>query len=102
MDILRDSQLVIFSHGTTFITFSYKSLAVFLLNYCKVRGGENQKWRWIFAFDRCVGVQWLQLASGIENPFSLEVRGGVLMLLWDTLPVAWHSFLLSSVDMGLW
>ena len=30
MDILRDSQLVIFSHSTIFITFSYRSLAGFL------------------------------------------------------------------------
>ena len=30
MNILRDSQLVIFSHSTIFITFSYKSLAGFL------------------------------------------------------------------------
>ena len=30
MDILRDSQLVFFSHSTTFITLSYKSLAEFL------------------------------------------------------------------------
>ena len=54
MDILRDSQLVIFSHSTIFIKFSYKSLAGFLLNSCKVRGDEYRKWRWIFAFDRCV------------------------------------------------
>ena len=51
MDILKSSQLVIFSHSTIFITFSYRSLAGFLF---KVRGGENRKWRWIFAFDRCV------------------------------------------------
>ena len=31
MDILRASQLVIFSHSTIFITFSYKSLAGFSL-----------------------------------------------------------------------
>ena len=30
MDILRDSQFVIFSHSTIFITFSYRSLAGFL------------------------------------------------------------------------
>ena len=56
MDILRHSQIVIFSHSTAFITFSCKSLAGVLFNdSCKVRGGENMKWRWIFAFDRCVG-----------------------------------------------
>ena len=47
MDILRYSQLVIFSHITTFIKFSYKS---------KVRKGGNRKWRWISAFDRCVAI----------------------------------------------
>ena len=31
MDILKSSQLVIFSHSTIFITFSYRSLAGFLL-----------------------------------------------------------------------
>ena len=41
MDIFRVSQLVIFSHNTTFITF-----------FCKVLDGENWKWPWIFAFDR--------------------------------------------------
>ena len=33
MDILRDSQHVIFSHSTTFITFPYKRLAGFLLKF---------------------------------------------------------------------
>ena len=28
---------------------------VFSSNSYEVRGGENRKWRWIFAFDRCVG-----------------------------------------------
>ena len=40
MDILRDSQLVMFFPTTIFVTFSYKSLAVFSLNSCKVRGRE--------------------------------------------------------------
>ena len=31
MDILKSSQLLIFSHSTIFITFSYRSLAGFLL-----------------------------------------------------------------------
>ena len=30
MDILKSSQLVIFSHSTIFITFSYRSLAGFI------------------------------------------------------------------------
>ena len=30
MDVLKSSQLVIFSHSTIFITFSYRSLASFL------------------------------------------------------------------------
>ena len=29
-------------------------LKVFSSNSYEVRGGENRKWRWIFAFDRCV------------------------------------------------
>ena len=55
MDILKSSQLVIFSHSTIFITFSYRSLAGFSSNSYEVRGDENRKWRWSFAFDRCVG-----------------------------------------------
>ena len=61
MDILKSSQLVIFSHSTIFITFSYRSLAGFLFKLYEVRGGENRnKWRWIFAFDRCVGSSALR------------------------------------------
>ena len=65
MDILKSSQLVIFSHKTIFITFSYRSLVItfsyrslvgFVFKLYEVRGGENRKWRWIFAFDRCVGA----------------------------------------------
>ena len=56
MDILKSSQLVIFSHSTIFITFSYRSLVGFVFKLYEVRGGENRKWRWIFAFDRCVGA----------------------------------------------
>ena len=33
MDILRDSQLVLFSQRTIFITFCYKSLAGFLYRF---------------------------------------------------------------------
>ena len=61
MDILRDSQLVIFSQSTTFITVSNKSRTGFL---CEVRGGKNRKWRWIFAFDRCVKL------SNMTNLFA--------------------------------
>ena len=35
MDILKYSQLVIFSHSTIFITFSYKSLAGFLFKFLR-------------------------------------------------------------------
>ena len=38
MDILRGSQLVIFSHSTIFMTFSYKSLAVFLFKLSQSAG----------------------------------------------------------------
>ena len=51
MEILKYSQLVIFSHSTFFYN-------VFLQKSCRfslqVRGCENRKWRWIFTFDRCV------------------------------------------------
>ena len=47
MDILKSSQLAIFSHSTIFITFSYRSLQVFSSNSYEVRGGENRKWRLI-------------------------------------------------------
>ena len=50
MDLLRDSQLAICSLSTIFITFFYKVLQVFPSNSYEVRGSENRKWRWIFAF----------------------------------------------------
>ena len=34
--------------------FTTEVLQVFSSNSYEVRGGENRKWRWIFAFDRCV------------------------------------------------
>ena len=49
MDILRDSQLVIFSPSTIFITFPTVVLQVFFSNSRKVWGGENWKRIWIFA-----------------------------------------------------
>ena len=60
MNILRDSQLVIFSPSTIFTTFSYKS---FSSNSRKVRGGENRKWHWMFAFDCCVIQTRLTIAG---------------------------------------
>ena len=83
MNILKDSQLVISSHSTTFITFFYKSLAAgFFSNSCKVRGGENRKSRWIFAFDHCVEVPILLLNQTNEfkklissYPFSMNAGG---------------------------
>ena len=50
----RASQLVIFSHSTIFITFSYRSLAGFLFKLLRSSRRRNRKWCWIFAFDRCV------------------------------------------------
>ena len=38
-----------------------KVLQVFFSNSCKVRGGKNRKWRWMFAFDRCEGKIWLKV-----------------------------------------
>ena len=39
MDVLRDFQLVIFFYSTTFITFSYKSLAGFLFKAARTGSG---------------------------------------------------------------
>ena len=50
MDILRDSQLVIFSHSTTFITFSYKGFASFLFKF--LQSSKRQKPE--VALDFCV------------------------------------------------
>ena len=55
MDILKDSQLVNFSPSTVFIIFPTKVLQDFSSNSYKVSGGKNQKWCWIFPFDRRVG-----------------------------------------------
>ena len=68
MDILKSSQLVIFSHSTIFITFSTEVLQVLSSNSYKVRGGENRKWRWIFAFDRCVVLGYPLLFSANDRP----------------------------------
>ena len=54
MDILRDSQLVIFSHSTIFITFSYKSLAGFLFKL--LRSSRQRKPE--VALDFCVWPLW--------------------------------------------
>ena len=79
MDILKSSQLVIFSHSTIFITFSYRSLAAFFSsNSYEVRGGENQKWRWIFAFERCVGLIDLSLALSTYLRLGLFLFGGLV------------------------
>ena len=55
MDILKSSQLVVLflQH------FPTEVLQVFSSNSYEVRGGENRKWRWIFALDRCVLAHWL-------------------------------------------
>ena len=47
-------------------------MQVFSSNSYEVRGGENRKWRWIFAFDRCVGKRWLsgQVATSQHLFFS--------------------------------
>ena len=56
MDILRDSQLVIFSYSTTFKTFSNKSLAGFLFKFL-----QSSRWRkpelasdfWVWPLCKC-------------------------------------------------
>ena len=50
MDILRDSQLVIFSHSTTFITFFFKSFAGLLFKF--LQSSRRQKSE--VALDFCV------------------------------------------------
>ena len=50
MDILKSSQLVIFSHSTIFITFSYRSLAGFLFKL--LRSSRRRKPE--VALDLCV------------------------------------------------
>ena len=54
MNILRDSQLVIFSHNTTFMTFSCKSLGGFLFKFLQSSRLQKSEGRWIFAFDPSV------------------------------------------------
>ena len=41
IDILKSSQLVIFSHSTIFITFSYRSLAGFLFKLTKFEAAKT-------------------------------------------------------------
>ena len=68
MDILRDSQLVIFSHSTIFITFSYRSLAGFLFKLLQ----SSRRRRPEVALDFCV---WPLCASGlVQHRRSSEVR----------------------------
>ena len=50
MNILRDSQLVIFPHSTTFITFSYKSLAGYPFKFLQSWRGRKPE----VALDFCV------------------------------------------------
>ena len=55
MDILRDSQLLIFSPSIIFITFSFKikSCRFSLQTLAKFEVAKIGRGRWIFAFDRC-------------------------------------------------
>ena len=50
MDILKSSQLVIFSHSTIFITFTYRSLASFLFKLLRSSRGRKPE----VALDFCV------------------------------------------------
>ena len=77
MDILKSSQLVIFSHSTIFTTFPTEVLQVFSSNCYEVRGGENRKWRWIFAFDRCVGKVFYEVDRCSSAAFSIGWRAHV-------------------------
>ena len=52
-------------------------MQVFSSNSYEVRGGENRKWRWIFAFDRCVNQSRLDTAlnaSWVNNPIRFSLR----------------------------
>ena len=69
MDILKYSQLVIFSHSTIFITFSYKSLAGFLFKLLQSSSDENRKWRQSFAFECCVA--WSKDSNFALKPIVL-------------------------------
>ena len=60
MDILKSSQLVIFSHSTIFITFSYRSLAGFLFKL--LRSSRRRKPE--VALDFCV---WPLCGGGAED-----------------------------------
>ena len=60
MVILSDYQFMIFSPGTIFKTFSYKSLAGFLFKVLQIRGGE-------VALDFCVWPLCAQEEFGKKN-----------------------------------
>ena len=63
-DILRVSQLAIFSQLEHFPT---KVLQVLSSNSYKVRGGKNEKWCWIFAFEnwlhQVTSMQWFKVSA---------------------------------------
>ena len=104
MDILKSFQLVIFSHSTIFITFSYRSLAGFLFKLYEVRGGENRKWRWIFAFDRCV-IIWSMAAILRDSTVVVVVvrtRPRAIPLAMITMRKSTHGFpFVPHMSMGL-
>ena len=76
MDILKSSQLVIFSHSTIFITFSYRSLAGFLFKLLRSSRRRKPEVAWIFAFDRCVHRGWV--LNLILSTLSREVKVALL------------------------
>ena len=68
MDILKSSQLVIFSHSTIFITFSYRSLAGFLFKLLR----SSRRWKPEVALDFCVWplcVLWYIIVFCNWNPY---------------------------------
>ena len=66
MDILKSSQLVIFSHSTIFITFSYRSLAGFLFKL--LRSSRRRKPE--VALDFCV---WPLCGGGAEDSWNFRI-----------------------------
>ena len=60
MDVLSPQYYFYNIFLQTFCRFSLQTLA-------KVQGGENRKWRWIFAFDRC-GIAILLNGAEKEVP----------------------------------
>ena len=75
MDILRDSQLVIFSHSTTFITFSFKSQAGFLFNFLQ----SSRRWKPEVELDFCVwplceqGVGYMRRTAHDSSPCHFPI-----------------------------